>query len=98
MQQNLRKRALGSLRNFWGRMQPMSHAAHDDEVEEITDDITHVLGHSWFFDPQTIKVRLQGGKVVLTGTVRSERERRMAASAAWAHEGVTDVKNELVVG
>jgi osmotically-inducible protein OsmY len=70
-----------------------------DEVldEEITDDITHELGHSWFFDPQTVKVALQGGKVTLTGTVRSARERRMAAAAAWAHEGVTDVDNDLVV-
>jgi osmotically-inducible protein OsmY len=68
------------------------------EVEEhITDDIDHVLGHSWFFDPQTITVVVDGAKVTLTGTVRSDRERRMAASAAWAHEGVTDVENELSV-
>jgi len=74
-----------------------SHAEHAPNVEEISDDITHVLGHSWFFDPQTIKVALDGGVVRLIGTVRSERERRMAAAAAWAVEGVTDVKNELVV-
>ena len=71
---------------------------HSDEiVEEISDDITHELGHSWFFDPQTVRVTLQGGKVTLTGTVRSARERRMAAAAAWAHEGVTDLENDLVV-
>jgi osmotically-inducible protein OsmY len=40
---------------------------------------------------------VRGGKVTLTGTVRSERERRMAAAAAWAHEGVTDVENDLAV-
>lgn len=74
--------------------------ANDDgavDAEELCDDIEHVLGHSWFFDPQTIKVALDGGHVRLVGTVRSERERRMAAAAAWAHEGVTDVVNELVV-
>ena len=70
-------------------------AAH--EVEEIGDDITHVLGHSWFFDPQTIRVKVDGGNITLLGTVRSERERRMAAAAAWSHEGVTDVDNQLVV-
>ena len=69
------------------------------ELEEhITDDIDHVLGHSWFFDPQTITVVAQGGKVTLTGTVRSDRERRMAAAAAWSHEGVSDVENQLRVG
>jgi osmotically-inducible protein OsmY len=69
------------------------------EVEEhITDDIEHQLGHSWFFDPHTITVVVEGGKVTLTGAVRSDRERRMAAAAAWAHEGVSDVENDLTVG
>ena len=70
---------------------------HDPDVEELTDDVDHVLGHSWFFDPQTIKVSVEGGVVTLAGTVRTQRERRMAAAAAWAHEGVTDVENKLVV-
>ena len=70
---------------------------HAAGAEEISDDIEHVLGHSWFFDPENITVVVEGGRVTLTGTVRSERERRMAASAAWAHEGVTDVQNDLTV-
>jgi osmotically-inducible protein OsmY len=73
------------------------HIADATDVEEISDDIEHVLGHSWFFDPENITVAVRGGKVTLTGTVRSERERRMAAAAAWAHEGVTDVENDLTV-
>ena len=72
-------------------------AEHQPDLEEVSDDITHVLGHSWFFDPQTMTVTGLGGRVVLTGTVRSQRERRMAAAAAWAHEGVTDVENNLIV-
>ena len=67
------------------------------DVEQITDDIDHTLGLLWFFDPQTIQVQSHGDKVVLTGTVRSERERRMAAAAAWAHEGVSDVENQLSI-
>jgi osmotically-inducible protein OsmY len=70
---------------------------HAPDVEDITDDIDHVLGHSWFFDPQTIKVAEVDGRVTLTGAVRSDRERRMAAAAAWAHEGVSEVENHLVV-
>jgi osmotically-inducible protein OsmY len=69
----------------------------DPDAECLDDDITHALGHSWFFDPQTITVRISGGAVTLIGTVRSERERKMAAAAAWAEPGVTDVTNELVV-
>jgi osmotically-inducible protein OsmY len=65
--------------------------------EEISDDVEHVLGHSWFFDPQTIKVVVEGEKVRLIGTVRSERERRMAAAAAWSHEGVSEVDNQLTI-
>jgi osmotically-inducible protein OsmY len=67
------------------------------DAEGLDDDITHALGHSWFFDPHTITVAIQGGAVTLKGTVRSERERKMAAAAAWAEPGVTDVTNELVV-
>ncbi len=67
------------------------------DAELLDDDIVHALGHSWFFDPHTIDVAIQSGKVVLTGHVRSQRERRMAAAAAWAHEGVTEVTNDLVV-
>ena len=76
----------------------MSEHIAAEAVEEIHDDIEHVLGHSWFFDPENITVVVEGGKVTLTGTVRSDRERRMAAAAAWSHEGVTDVENDLTVG
>ena len=70
---------------------------HAPDTELVADDITHALGHSWFFDPQTIRVSIDNGMVILSGSVRSQRERRMAAAAAWAHEGVTDVRNNLSV-
>ena len=63
----------------------------------VADDITHFLGHSWFFDPQTIRVSICRGKITLNGTVRSDRERRMAGAAAWEEEGVTEVENNLSV-
>jgi osmotically-inducible protein OsmY len=34
---------------------------------------------------------------MLTGSVRSQCERRMAAASAWAHEGVIGVENRLVI-
>jgi osmotically-inducible protein OsmY len=77
-------------------MDDHEHIASED-AEHIVDDIDHALGHSWFFDPQTIHVSVEDGTVRLKGTVRSQRERRMAAAAAWAHEGVLEVDNQLVV-
>jgi osmotically-inducible protein OsmY len=74
------------------------HEAGPSDVELISDDIEHALGHSWFFDPENIQVSIDRGRVTLTGNVRSARERRMAAAAAWAHEGVVDVDNQLTVG
>ena len=65
--------------------------------EDLISDIEHQLGHSWFFNPEAIRVSVSAGKVTLTGSVRSHRERRMAAAAAWAHEGVRDVVNQLTV-
>ena len=72
----------------------------DDSAEasvEISDEIAHALHHSWFFDPETITVTDEDGKVRLTGTVSSPHDRRRAAIAAWSHPGVIDVINDVVV-
>jgi osmotically-inducible protein OsmY len=66
-------------------------------TSNIGDDIMHALHRSWFFDPQTIKVTAQNGKVRLTGTVHSPHERQVAASTAWAAPGVTDVENDITI-
>ena len=48
-------------------------------------------------DAKRIKVTTSGGKVTLTGTVRSWRELEEAEDGAWAAPGVTEVQNLLVV-
>ena len=63
----------------------------------LSDDITHALHRSWFFDPEEVHVRAEGGKVVLTGTVHSFHEREVAAQTAWAAPGATMVENDLAV-
>ncbi|WP_413993414.1 BON domain-containing protein [Labrys okinawensis] len=67
------------------------------DISNISDDITHALHRSWFFDPQTINVTAEGGNVRLTGTVQSPEERATAAATAWSAPGVTDVRNELTI-
>jgi osmotically-inducible protein OsmY len=66
-------------------------------ASNISDDIMHALHRSWFFDPKTINVSAEGGKVRLSGTVRSWHERQVAGSTAWAAPGVTDVVNDIVI-
>ena len=63
----------------------------------LSDDITHALHRSWFFDPLAVTVTVEGGTVRLAGTVRTPHERQLAGSTAWSASGVTDVINEIEV-
>jgi osmotically-inducible protein OsmY len=63
----------------------------------LSDDITHALHRSWFFDPDNVQVRADGGKVTLTGTVQSYHERQVAAETAWSAQGTTAVENDIEV-
>ena len=66
-------------------------------AELVHDDVFHALHRSWFFDPDTIDVAVEGGDVQLSGLVDSQRDRRVAASTAWTEPGVSGVRNDLVV-
>lgn len=66
-------------------------------VENISDDIMHAMNRSWFFDPKTINVTAEGGKVRLDGTVKSMHDKQLAAATAWTAPGVTDVENDIVI-
>jgi osmotically-inducible protein OsmY len=65
-------------------------------TSKIRDDILLALDRAWF-DPATINVAAQGGKVTLTGKVGSWYEREEAGSTAWAAPGTTSVHNEIAV-
>ncbi len=66
-------------------------------TENLSDDIMHALHRSWFFDPQTIHVSAEGGKVRLSGTTPSLHDRQVAAATAWTAHGVTDVENDIAI-
>jgi osmotically-inducible protein OsmY len=72
-------------------IKPSAAASH------ISDDIMHALHRSWFFDPATIAVHVEEGRVRLTGTVHSPHERQVAAETAWAEPGVIDVENDISI-
>jgi osmotically-inducible protein OsmY len=83
------------LRGVVGVMNNITIKAKPNTTK-IKDDILLALDRSWF-DPATINVAAQGGKVTLTGKVGSWYEREEASSAAWAAPGTTSVHNELAV-
>lgn len=63
----------------------------------LSDDIIHALNRSWFFDPKSITVSVDGGVVRLTGTVHSPHEREVASATAWSAPGTIGVQNDIVV-
>jgi osmotically-inducible protein OsmY len=65
-------------------------------VSNLSDDITHALNRSWFFDPRTVTVTAQDGVVRLSGNVRSPHARNVAAVTAWA-AGATAVENDIAI-
>jgi len=65
-------------------------------ANNVHDKIKLALHRSWY-EPLKIDVTADGGKVRLSGTVRTWSERRDAESAAWAAPGVTMVDDALVI-
>ena len=65
------------------------------EAGDIKAGIMHALNRSWLDDPDGLTVSMDGGKVTLTGSVKSPRDRELAAGIAWAALGTTSVENDI---
>ena len=67
------------------------------DVSDISDKIRHALHRSWLMDDETVTVQADGGRVRLTGTVRSPHDRQAAWATAWAAPGATSVENDIAI-
>lgn len=67
------------------------------DASNVKKDIETALHRSCFYDPDTIQVAAQGGKITLSGKVSTWNARRLAGSTAWSAPGATVVENDITV-
>ncbi len=66
-------------------------------ADDVGQNIMRALHRTWFYDPNTIKVSAQGGKIKLTGQVTTWNTRDLAGATAWSAPGATFVENDIAV-
>ena len=76
---------------------PAAAYGRDGESGDVPGRIEALFERDLEINGSEIRITAEGGKVVLTGHVRSWRERDLAERVAWSAPGVTQVEDRLVV-
>jgi osmotically-inducible protein OsmY len=76
---------------------PAAAYGRDGESGSVAGRIEALFERDAEIDGTGIGIAAQGGRVVLTGTVRSWRERDLAERVAWSTPGVTEVEDRMIV-
>ena len=95
-QRNAPERAIRYVAGVKGVSNLLRVKAHASTYD-VAKHISAALTRSGETEAKAIKVTADGGKVTLTGTVRSWAERADAQRAAWSATGVTQVDDRLAV-
>lgn len=95
-QKEAAKKAVSSLRHVKGVTNDI--AIKEETADEIEQkDIEQALGRTWSIVNADIKVKVNGHKVTLSGTVESIFQKDEAARIAWNAPGVWHLDNNLIV-
>lgn len=88
-----------SVRGLYGVTGVSNHTTLKSRVNtaDLGDSIRTALHRSWLFDPDTVTIKADGGKVKLGGTVSSWHDKEVAGRTAWAAKGATAVENHISV-
>jgi len=76
---------------------PAAAYGRDGESGSVAGRIKALFERDAEIDGTGIGITAQGGRVVLTGTVRSWRERDLAERVAWSAPGVTEIEDRVTV-
>lgn len=95
-----RDAATAAVSVLTGVHQVKNHLAigHKVQPDDIKERIEKALIRSAETDAKKIRVSTKNGKVVLSGSVRSQAELQDAKWAAWAAPGVTAVETHVSIG
>jgi osmotically-inducible protein OsmY len=89
-----RRRRMDRMRGQHKGRGPKGYHRSDDRIKE---DVSDRLSDDSFIDASEIDVSVQGGEVVLTGTVDDRNTKRRAEDIAESVSGVVNVENRIRV-